>query len=397
METKKSTIAVFTFAYQPFEGGAEIAAREVMAGIPEFNYIVFTERLNQSWPALETQGSVTVQRVGKGRKIAGDTTTQYYGRLFEKMSYVIRAWRAAEKRHREEPFRMIWAIMASYGGLAALLFKLRHPHIPFLLTLQEGDSETHLRQGLVGLLGKWLIRKADRIQAISHYLRAFALAQGARTDITVIPNGVDTELFQHADTPDKITALRNQFGVRGDDFVVITTSRLVKKNGIDLLLNALGQLRTHAPRIICLIIGDGPDKKMLQMQSLYHGVENQVRFIGQIPQAEIPLYFQIAHVFARASRSEGLGNSFLEAMGAGLPIIGTPVGGIVDFLHDGETGFLVPPEDARALAEKIAFVSTHPAEREKVARKGMALVLQHYTWEEVRNQFRNLFQSILSI
>ncbi|MST04192.1 MAG: NAD-dependent epimerase/dehydratase family protein, partial [Candidatus Pacebacteria bacterium] len=132
-----SSIAVFSLAYFPFEGGAEIALREFIKRMP-FGFKIFTNRFDSKWDHEEENSGATVFRVGNGK------SGNYYGRNFEKILYVFRAWRKAEKEHTKRPFDAIWGMMASYGGFAALLFKLRHPKIPFILTLQEGDSEAHI-------------------------------------------------------------------------------------------------------------------------------------------------------------------------------------------------------------------------------------------------------------
>ena len=132
-------------------------------------------------------------RLGRGR--SGE---RYYGRIWNKIFYIFNAWQEAERAHKEARIEMIWAVMASYGAIAALLFKLNHPSIPFLLTIQEGDSEGHLnfgRLGLVGFFGRLAMRSADYVQVISAFLRDFVRKRGVACPVEVIPNGVDLDIF----------------------------------------------------------------------------------------------------------------------------------------------------------------------------------------------------------
>ena len=120
-------------------------------------------------------------------------------------------------------------------------------------------------------------------------------------------------------------------------------------------------------------------------------MENIV-FFGEVLPNEIYNYLTSADVFVRASRSEGLGNSFLEAMGANLPIIGTPVGGIPDFLKDGETGLFVRPDDPQDLAGKIILLLEDSDLYEKISKNGRDLVVDHYSWESVSRSMLRIFK-----
>ncbi len=399
MDQDKYNIAVFSFAFSPFEGGAEIAAREIIQRVNNYNFTVFTHKFSRQWLSREQKGNLEMVRFGRGGNGGQKGETgQYYGHLRDKIFYVFRAWQAAEKLHAKRRFRVIWAVMASYGGVAALFFKLSHPSIPLLLTIQEGDSERHLvfgKFGLVGFLGRQIIKRADYIQVISNYLKEFAEKRGAVAPIEVIPNGVDLDLFSVKYTDAELKAIRGNLGIT-DDYVIITTSRLVHKNGIDLLIRAAAECKKNFFNLKCLIIGDGPEKRVLQDLAKKLKVESSILFLGQITQKDLPLYFKISDVFVRASRSEGLGSSFLEAMAMGVPVIGTPVGGIVDFLKDGRTGFLAESENYEDLAKKIKYVLGNPALREKVVASALELAHRNYSWDNIAKLFRNIFDKLIN-
>ncbi len=393
MFQKKSNIAVFSLAYHPFEGGAEVAIREITDRLLDFNFLIFTYKFNKNWPSKERRNNAEIIRLGRGR--IGE---KYYGRIWNKIFYIFNAWQEAEKTHKEARIEMIWAVMASYGAIAALLFKFNHPSIPFLLTIQEGDSEGHLifgRLGLVGFFGRLAMRSANYIQVISSFLRDFVRKRGVSCPIEVVPNGVDLDIFGAQYTLSEIKAIRSNLGIK-DEYVVITTSRLVHKNGIDILIEAVAEFKKRRPNIKCLIIGDGPEFDKLKAQSRKLKVDNNVLFLGQVPHKDLPLYLKISDVFVRPSRSEGLGNSFLEAMMAGIPIIGTSVGGIVDFLRDEETGFYVAVDNCIDLSNKISYVVGNPDLRKKVVRNASALVKENYSWDRVSKLFRNIFNKLIN-
>ncbi|MDP3729365.1 MAG: glycosyltransferase family 4 protein [bacterium] len=390
---QKSEIAVFSFAYAPFEGGAEVAVREIMARLSNVNFTVFTHRFKSSDAGIDERENITIMRLGKG-----SVRAHYYGIIIKKIMYIWRAWQAAEHLHERKRFKMIWAVMASYGGIAALIFKMRHPKIPLLLTIQEGDSELHLRIGkfgLVGLMGTILMRRADHIQVISAYLQHLVRSRGARCPIDVVPNGVDVPLFETIYTDQEMRAVRQEVGVT-DEYVVITTSRLVHKNGVDILIRAIAILKEKNVNVRCIILGSGPEERSLRTLAKKLQVEKNIVFLGHIPYRDLPLYMKIADVFVRPSRSEGLGNSFLEAMAAGIPVVGTPVGGITDFLKDRVTGLVAEhgtPDEVAAQAYELLF---NKELRHDVIKNGKQLMRQNYTWEIVSRMMKNIFDQIIN-
>lgn len=394
MISNRSNVAVFSLAYSPFEGGAEIACREIITRLKEFNFTIFTYKFDRSWLGREVIGNAEIVRLGRGRR-----RKRYYGRIWNKILYVFRAWREAEKQHAQKRFDAIWAIMASYGGVAALFFKLNHPRIPLLLTIQEGDSENHMvfgKFGFTGFFGKRIIRSADYIQVISNYLKDFVKRRGAKAPIEVIPNGADLDLFNVKYTNQELKTLRANLGLQ-DEYVIITTSRLVYKNAIDILIEAIAELKNKMLNVKCLIIGDGPERRALQKLIVKCQLSNVVLLLGHIPQRDLPLYLKISDVFVRASRSEGLGSSFLEAMAAGIPVIGTPVGGIVDFLKDGQAGLCAKVNDSNDLAEKIRKILTNPKMRKEIIENGQVLVRENYSWDRIARLFKNIFDKLINL
>jgi len=389
----KKTIIIFSTAYFPHIGGAEIAVKEITDRIPEYNFILFTAKIKRGLLKTEKIGNILVYRFG-------------FGFNFDKFLLPILAFFKYFRIISGLKFRnsdlIMWGIMASYGSIAAYFIKLIKPNKHFLLTLQEGDSETHLKfgkLGLVGFFGKRIIKKADYIQVISYYLKSFALNQGARSPVTVVPNGVDTQKIKNSkmkmENENQNEKLKNKLKIEKNEKVIITTSRLVYKNGIDVLIKAIYELKNIAPliKIKLLILGDGILKNELENLTLKLDLKNEVLFLGYILQDEIYDYLAISDVFCRPSRSEGLGNSFLEAMACATPIIGTNVGGIPDFLINNETGLFCEADNPRDLAEKIKTLLEHSELRDKIITNGKKLVDGNYDWDNIAERMKKIFVS----
>ncbi|MEK7501219.1 MAG: glycosyltransferase, partial [Patescibacteria group bacterium] len=301
----KPRVLIFSLAYFPLVGGAEIAVKEITDRLGDvFDFDLVTLQFNEDWPKEEKMGPTRVFRLKKGF-------------ILPKLLFPLKAAILAQKLYSRRPYCLVWSIMAAYAGLAGLFFKLLHPRTPALLTLQEGDSEKHIlsRVGVFYPLWRLIFKKADYIQAISNYLAGFARRHGARCPIEVVPNGVNLGKF-------KVESLKLKVD---DQKVIITTSRLVYKNGVDVLIRAFARLKDlqlTTYNLQLLIVGDGPEREALELQVKSYKLKDHIRFVGHVDPDLIPQYLAQADIFVRPSRSEGLGNSFLEAMAAGLPVIG---------------------------------------------------------------------------
>lgn len=390
-----------------------MAVKEITDRLPDRDFVCFTCRFDSNWSGEEKIGNVRVIRLGSGGK-------NYYRQFFQKFFYIFRAWRAAEKVHKITPINVVWAMMASYGGFAALLFKLRHPKVPLFLTLQEGDSESHILRRVNVFYPIWrlIFKKADYVQTISHYLADFARRHGAKCPIEVIPNGVDLK---------KYNSMLGRSNLQKLD--IITTSRLVYKNGIDILVRAMAVVASEAKKssedrrglwlgddVKLRILGSGPDEQKLKNLAAELGIADSVEFLGHIEPDKIPEYLARADIFVRPSRSEGLGSSFLEAMAAGLPIIGTSVGGIPDFLIDlnlrtsqdlknydpknpsaysnDPNGIFTETDNPKDLAEKILLLLKNDELRKKLGENGRKLVAEKYNWDNIAVKINKIFSKL---
>lgn len=368
-------ILIFSTAYFPLVGGAEVAVREITSRLPNTKFIVITARLRADLPEIEEQGNVLVHRVGKGN-------------AWDKIRLIF----SGPKLAAGYKPKAIWSIMASYAGFAALFFKKKNPHVPYLLTLQEGDSFTHI-YARVWWCWPWfkqIFTRADTIQTISHFLADWAKRMGGK-NISVVPNGVPEFFFNYRFTKTR-GWLREQLGLRAEDVVIISVSRLVPKNGIADLISSLKFLpeNTHV-----VLAGSGPLESELKTLAENIGKEKQVHFLGTVDYKELPEYLREADIFCRPSLSEGLGNAFLEAMAVQIPVIGTPVGGIPDFLHDIETGFVCEPHNPKSIAEAVKKAQTDSGRKKQVVEKAQALIAAEYTWASVSKRMGDIFKQLV--
>lgn len=374
----KKKVLIYSIAYYPLVGGAEVAVKEITDRIPEIEWYMVTRRFDPTHSTYEKIGNVHVYRVS-GPKILFPFLGFWKGRML----------------HKEKSFDIVWAVM-TYAGFAALFLKLNFKKIKFFLNLQEGTPFADIkRKAFIAYpLFKLMFKKADKIQALSEFLAGMAYQIGATKEVSVIPNGVDLSLFATEPSREHVMLLLEKLGKKEGDVYVVTTSRLTKKNGIDDVIWALQLLPKN---IKFLIAGVGEDEHMLRTLAESCGVRDRVWFLGLVAQKDLPALLRISDIFIRASRSEGFGISFIEAMAAGLPVIATPVGGIPDFIDDRETGLFACADNPKSVAEAITELVEHEDLREAISIAGQKRVFERYSWDTIVPAMkRKVFEPLLN-
>ncbi|MDQ2933185.1 MAG: glycosyltransferase family 4 protein [bacterium] len=395
-DKKPRRILIFSLTYYPrFIGGAEVTIKELTdrIALKDIEFDLITLRFDSQLPAYEKVGNVNVHRIGWTQKEKVFPSTLTFFLNLNKYAYLCTGYFKALSLHRQKKFDVIWSFMATYNSFAALFFKLTHPKIPFILTLQEGDPIEYIKRRARPLypIFKLIFRKADYIQTISKFLATWAKEMGATCPITVVPNAVDLELFGKPLSNEKAEALKCELHKKEGDVFLITTGRLVEKNAVKDTISAL----TYLPAYVkFLIIGDGVDKAKLESQVFNLLLKDRVKFLGYVPHAEMPPYLMVSDIFIRPSLSEGLGNSFLEAMAAGIPVIATPVGGIPDFLIEGETGLFCEVNNPKSIAQKVEKILKDKESREYIVTNAKNMVMKSYDWMKIAQQIQTILTTI---
>jgi glycosyltransferase involved in cell wall biosynthesis len=298
------------------------------------------------------------------------------------------------KLMRKNTYDFVWSIMASYGAFAAVRVK-KKTGLPLLLTLQEGDSFEHIYERVKWVRTQFneIFTHADAIQAISAYLLKWGQAMGYQGNKgRVIPNGVAIDVFSALQSPEEILRMRESFGFPKDAFIIMTSSRLEKKNGIADVISALSKL----PPDVCFVVcGSGSLEDAMHAQVETFGLSARVKFMGFVDPKELPHIMRACDCFIRPSLTEGLGNAFLEAMAARLPVIGTNAGGIPDFLTDGETGYMVGIEDPDSIIRAVDRMrALSPEDKEALLDRAFSMVRERYDWDLITVEMEKLFNDV---
>lgn len=207
-----------------------------------------------------------------------------------------------------------------------------------------------------------------------------------------IPFGVDLRRFAATEL-----ATRQELGLREGGPLIGTVCRLVEpKKGLSVLLEAMAALKRQKADLGCqvLIVGEGPSRRLLEAMSDQFGLSRCVVFAGV--RRDIQRILPLLDVFVLPSLYEGFGIAILEAMAVGKPVVATCVGGIPEFVLPGETGLLVEPGNAAALADAIASMLRDPDRATRMGANGRSRVQAGFQISTVVRRHEQVYESCLA-
>jgi glycosyltransferase involved in cell wall biosynthesis len=245
-----------------------------------------------------------------------------------------------------------------------------------------------------------IVRHADLLVAECPQDRAdlIRLYDACEASIATVPCGVDIAQFRAGSK----AAARRKLGLADDEFVVLQLGRLVPRKGIDNVIRALALLDGDGARLV-VVGGDtpAPDEQrtpeIARLRELARSlrVDDRVRFIGHRQGDALRDCYSAADVFVTTPWYEPFGITPLEAMACARPVVGSRVGGIQYSVLDGVTGYLVPPHDPQALADKLAALRANPALAQAFGRAGMRRVRSMFTWDRIAAAMLEVYRSVL--
>jgi glycosyltransferase involved in cell wall biosynthesis len=257
--------------------------------------------------------------------------------------------------------------------------------VPAILFTAHGwafKAETGFRSRLYLQADRLTSRVTDTVICVSETERREGLAaRTCRPDRTiVIRNGVDTSLF----------TVRTHAAVAWPR--IMSVGRLKAPKDFGTLLRALALIE-EVP-FSATLLGDGPDRPMLEAQLHELGLDDRVDLAGE--RDDVPALLAESDCFVLSSTSEGLPISVLEAMASGLPVVATDVGGVHELVEAGATGYLVPPRDPAALAEALRSLLTDVELRRRLGARARATVEERFDVARVRREHASLYRRLVA-
>jgi glycosyltransferase involved in cell wall biosynthesis len=267
------------------------------------------------------------------------------------------------------------------GGVAWLLNRLYG--IPYVVSLRGGDVpgfrpyDFWLYHRIAVPLLRVIWRQASSLVANSSGLRELARRFDSEVEIAIVPNGVDPNLYAVSErmwSPPHI----------------LSVGRIVHQKGLDLAIKALSELQDM--EWSWRVAGDGPLLSTLEHAVRERNMHSRVDFIGWQTTDQLRKEYAGSNLFLFPSRHEGMPNAVLEAMASGLPVISTRIAGNEELVVVGQTGFLVPVDDAAALREALRNLLADENKRRRMGRAARARVEQEYGWPRAATEYLSILE-----
>jgi len=301
--------------------------------------------------------------------------------------------RIIERLYARKRFDIVHWHCLFYESLLALSLK-KNLKCGFVFTNHTSGFLMRMRNPLWRMLMRKLISTADCIIAPSEELALATTRLGIPdSSVFMIPNGVDTELFNKV-KPNMNNRIRYSIPIKS--FVAICPRRLVFKNGVDLIIKAWARIVKFDKNVMLIIVGDGPEKIRLISLIKELRLERQILMLGSKDRSEMPEMYKIADFAVIPSRVEAVSVAALEAMASGLPVIATRVGGLPQIVIHNQNGKLVDPESPDSLADEIIDLISDENRLLQIGRNARNFVLSDYTWDMIADQTMRVYLRALS-
>ncbi|MBX6378886.1 MAG: glycosyltransferase, partial [Clostridia bacterium] len=263
--------------------------------------------------------------------------------------------------HLHTPFPVSWLGLFAARALSLPVIATCHVNLDALRAFAVGA----VLDRPVRVLAVELCNRSVLVTTPSAFTRDQLRRAGVRQPIEVVSNGVDLGRF----TP----RTEKPGPVRDGPVTALFAGRLSREKGTCVLAEGLRQALAEEPRLRAVVAGDGPDRPLLDRA--LRPFLDRVEFRGHVPWEEMPTVYGAADLLVFPSPHESQGLVVLEAMAAALPVVAVRAGAVPELVVHGETGCLVPPGDAGALAEAVVRLARCPEERRRIGRRGRGLCL----------------------
>lgn len=285
-------------------------------------------------------------------------------------------------------------IVHTHGYFASTFTRLAAvpARVPIILTHVHSTYYDYTFRNL--LIERFLAAFTDRIICVSRAVQDFVVETEkiSRDKTILIYNGI-AAADAFPESPSEKGNLRRSLGFDDEAILVTVVASLMQNKGHALLLQAFQRACRDNQRLRLLIVGDGPLRKQLEADVSRRELDRTVAFAGI--RADVQKLLHVSDIFILPSiEREGLGLALIEAMAAGLPVIGTNLGGIPEVVHDGVNGLLVSPGDVTGMADAITKLAHSPEMRRRMGDEGQRMYKEKFTTARMVRQIARLYENL---
>jgi glycosyltransferase involved in cell wall biosynthesis len=285
--------------------------------------------------------------------------------------------------HRNE-YDIIHAHSHMYFSTNMCALGRRFISIPLVITNHGLSSQTApkwLNDIFLPTVGKWTFKAADMVICYTEEEKSIIVGLGIDPKkVKVIHNGIDTSLFRPGEK-------RTRTGR------ILWVGRYVPGKCVDDLVDAFAIVSRAHPGLSLLMVGDGPQKGLINEKVHRLGMESRVEMREFVPNAELPALYQSSDMFVLSSLTEGVPRTMLEAMSCGIPVVCTDLPQLAPILEG--CGLQVPVNNSKALAAAISRLVDNPLLADTLGEAGRAKVQKSYSWEDTVQKTITLYNEIL--
>ena len=279
------------------------------------------------------------------------------------------------------------------ANLCAKPFAILAGHPAIVVHDQCNDAARDKNPLLLAADAVWN-QRSDRVIAVSESTRRYLLANEDLDDskVTMIPNGIDTEMFHPARDQEWQNA-RDAIGLPREAFVIGGVGRLVPQKNFRCFLDVAKRILQTHPGVIFVIAGTGPEELQLKALAASLGISESVRLLGHISD-RVRLYHALDALLL-TSDFEGTPLSLLEAMSSGVPVVASAVDGVAEVCADGKDALLVSPRDAESFRKALCCVIEEDSLRETLSVAGRRTVSERYDIRGIARRVEEVYAEIL--
>lgn len=389
---KRKTICFLTNAYPDASSPYPMYGRFIRELVEhltqsDLNISVVTPRLFQHSKAHETRKR---ERVYRFRFWSDNRLLIEHQRIpvLRMMTYLLSGVLKGLHVVQKDSCRLIHAHWALPAGLIAVTVG-RVLKRPVILTVHGSDARWAFeKKGLLRMLFGWTARRADFVTTVSQNIAEKMLAIGIEEKkILVFPMGVSDEFF----SPPPARSSRPEHDGKT---VVVSNRHLLPLYNVDCLIRAIPYVVRDFAEVSFLIAGDGERRPALESMVHRMGLRPWVRFLGTISHQQMPGILKSSQIYVSTSLSDGASVSLLEAMACGLFPIVTDIPANREWIRHGYNGFLVPPDNEFALADRIRLALKDETMRKRAGRVNMRLAREGASWGEICKTLKDVYQRL---
>lgn len=262
---------------------------------------------------------------------------------------------------------------------------------PTVLTTHHADV-LPMRNRLYSLFKLLALRTTNIVTAVSFSTLKATIKIGAdKRKALVIYNSINESIFKSR--PKK--EVRHELNLDLNKKIVLYVGYLTYRKNVRYLINSIKLVLIEFPNTTLLIIGDGPQKKDLELIVNTYHLEKSIRFMSNVPTNMLALYYNASDVFVLPSLDEGHSMVLLEAMASGLPLVATKVGGNIETIVDGKNGYLIKPSDTKMLSDKIKAIFADETLARDFGEKSYQIYIEKFSEAKQMKAFNRIYSSII--